>query len=624
MQSTFSGIEIGKRSLLSHSIGLSTVGHNLANASVEGYSRQRVEMSATDAIYRPQLNRAERPGQIGQGVDVARIERIRDGLLEQRLVAQANGEGYWGTRDSYVSMLEQIYNEPSDLSVRHLMDQFWDGWQELSIFPEQMAPRHVLLQRGESLIEGINSRYESLHMIRTMLDDDVRASVGQINDLTAEIAKINEEIIKVKAVGDNPNDLLDRRDLLVEKLSGFIQITTDSRDPDEFHVHTGGFHLVQGRIARPFDTRPEPLDNGFSRVVWAHSDEDVRIRGGRLGALVELRDGDVRTEIQKLDTMTINFVDLVNEIHRDAYGLNGRTDTDFFSEYPFVENILGNYDRSGDGAFDSTYLYRMTGAHRLTANEQIGLSGTMTFSAAAGTLDVQYNPTDTVRDIVARINTSGAEVVARIDRNGSLELRATAAADRENPDFVIRNVEDSGQFLVGYAGILPATGPDGAYAWDQPDAALALRDDSRFSVSPLMNPSGWIAVNPEIAGDPATIGAGFGSAGRAAESGDGAAALAVAALRNSPVMVGQTATFDDYFADAVAEIGLKGEQAALAIATQNQIMKDLRDFRQAISGVNIDEELAMMIKFQHGYNAAARFITTVDRMLDTIINRLGV
>jgi flagellar hook-associated protein 1 len=89
-------------------------------------------------------------------------------------------------------------------------------------------------------------------------------------------------------------------------------------------------------------------------------------------------------------------------------------------------------------------------------------------------------------------------------------------------------------------------------------------------------------------------------------------------------MVGRLATFDDYFANAVGNIALLGEQAEKALATENQRMKYLRDWRQSISGVNIDEELANMIRFQQGYNAAARFITTVNAMLDTLINRMGV
>ena len=89
-------------------------------------------------------------------------------------------------------------------------------------------------------------------------------------------------------------------------------------------------------------------------------------------------------------------------------------------------------------------------------------------------------------------------------------------------------------------------------------------------------------------------------------------------------MVGQQGTFDDYFADAVGRIGLLGEQSNRALETQNLVMKQLRDMRQSVSGVNMDEELANMIKYQHGYAAAARFITTMNSMLDTIINRMGV
>jgi flagellar hook-associated protein 1 FlgK len=120
------------------------------------------------------------------------------------------------------------------------------------------------------------------------------------------------------------------------------------------------------------------------------------------------------------------------------------------------------------------------------------------------------------------------------------------------------------------------------------------------------------------------VAAGFGENGRSANPGNGEAALAIAALRNTAVMVGQLRTFDDYFADAAGRIGILGEQSGRALETQNLTMKQLRDMRESISGVNMDEELAAMIKYQHGYAAAARFITTVNSLLDTIINRMGV
>ncbi|HOJ98649.1 MAG TPA: flagellar hook-associated protein FlgK [Termitinemataceae bacterium] len=625
MQSTFMPIEIGKRSLVAHQQGLATVGHNLSNASTEGYSRQRVEFTPFEPLYLPGLNREETPGQIGQGVVVERILRARDELLDKRIVAQGSGEGYWETRDKYILMMERLYNEPADVSIRGRMDAFWDAWQELSLHPADAAPRKAVLERGKTLIDTIRERYKGLKNLQNMAEEDIQGTVKRINDLSRQIAKLNEEIQKIRAQGDNPNDLYDRRDLLVEKLSSLINITTDTRDPDEFIIHTAGFVLVQGRIGRQFDLVSGIDTEGYSRVIWKETGEEAHFESGSLAALLELRDKTVRDEIQSLDTMTMNFIDLVNDAHRAGYGINGKTGLDFFTEHPFVTNVNGNYDRNGDGQYDSTYIFRITGTNKLEERAQIGLEGTITLAAADGTVDIPYYPTDTVADVVQRINNAGAEVVARLDREGRLTLKGTPAANLANPDFVIRYVADSGRFLEGYAGILQNRGPEGAFRWDQADAVIALRGESgSYAVAPIAHPSGWIEVNQALVKDPFSIASGYGENGKPANPGNGEAALEIARLRNTVVMVGRLGTFDDYFADAVARVGLWGEQSDRALEIQNRIMKQLKDMRDSISGVNIDEELSQMIKYQHGYAAAARFISTFNEMLDTIINRLGV
>lgn len=625
MQSTFSGIEIGKRSVVAHQQALSTTGHNLSNASTEGYSRQRVEFSPFEPIYLPGLNREETPGQIGQGMVVERIERVRDELLDKRIVAQGSGEGYWETRDKYVLMAERLYNEPADVSVRGRMDAFWDAWQELSLHPADAAPRKAVAERGKTLVDAIHERYKGLKGLRDMAEEDIQGTVSRVNDLSRRIAGLNEEIQKIRAQGDNPNDLYDRRDLLVEKLSSIIDVTVDARDPDEYMVHTAGFVLVQGRIGREFALESGIDTEGYSRVTWKESGEQAHFKGGSLAALIEMRDETLRYEIQSLDSMTMNFVDLVNDAHRAGTGANGSTGLDFFVERPFVTNLAGNYDRDGDGAYDSTYVFRVTGANRLEERAQLGLEGRMTLPGADGDVEVPYYPTDTVADVVARINDAGAEVVARLDREGRLSLKGTPAANPENPDFVIRGFSDTGRFLEGYAGLLRERGEEGSFRWDRPDAVLSLRGGSLdYAVAPVAHPSGWIEVNPAMVKDNASIAAGYGENGKPANPGNGAAALEIASLRNKPVMVGKLDTFDDYFADSVARVGLLGEQSDRALETQNLIMKQLRDMRDSVSGVNLDEELSQMIKYQHGYAAAARFVTTVNQMLDTIINRMGV
>ena len=118
--------------------------------------------------------------------------------------------------------------------------------------------------------------------------------------------------------------------------------------------------------------------------------------GGTLGALVELRDVDVRNEIQTLNTMTMNFADLVNDVHRNAVGANKVTGLDFFVQHSFVENANGNFDRNGDGLLDTSYIFRFTGTNALDKQQQVGIEGVMTFSGSTGDVQVPYFHTDTV------------------------------------------------------------------------------------------------------------------------------------------------------------------------------------------------------------------------------------
>lgn len=628
--STFSGIEIGKRSMNAHQSSITTAGHNITNANTEGYSRQRVQLRAFDPIYRPDLSRAEVPGQIGQGMEAQSIKRVRDEMLDQRIVEQGNQETYWETRSKYYMMLEQIYNEPDDVSIRTTMDKFWESWQELALYPESQAHREAVVSRGQSLVNSIQNRDKALTGIGNLLNSDIESNVAQLNDYASQIAALSKEIVRSKAMGDNPNDLMDRRDLLVEKLSKIANITSDQRDSDEFMVHLEGHILVQGGIARQFDVESVVDNNGYSRVVWADTRNEASVKGGSLGALIELRDVDVRNEIQSLNTMTMNFVDLVNDVHRNSVGANNTTGLDFFVQRPFVENTNGNYDSDGDGVEDRTYAFRFTGTNSLDAQEQIGIAGVMTLSGHSGNVQVPYYPTDRVEDVINRINDSNGEVKAYLDRNNNLVLKATAAQEIENPDFVIRHVEDSGYFLAGYSGILSGTGAENAYDFGAANAVNSLRGmdgegaRAQFAVAPYTNPSTYLEINSAIRNDVMSVASAYADHTGRALNGDGRAATEIASIRNSKVMIGRERTLDDYFADTVTNVGLKGEQAETNMLSQNAVMDDLRGLRDSISGVNIDEELADIMKFQHGYNAAAKFISVFDSLIDTVINRLGV
>jgi flagellar hook-associated protein 1 FlgK len=604
---------------------IATTGHNISNADTEGYSRQRVNVKTFEPLYRPDLTREERAGQIGQGVTVESVTRVRDELLDTRIVSQANQESYWSTREKYYTMLEGIYNEPDDVSVRSTMDKFWESWQELSIYPDSKASRQAVVSRGQSLVNSVRQRYTSLSGVGTMINGDIKGTVEQVNSYTNQIANLNSEIVRSEGMGDNPNDLYDRRDLLTDKLSKLINITVEHRDPDEFMIHVGGRILVQGAKNRSFDLEMMPENNGYSKVVWADNGDDGEFTGGQLGALLELRDKDVREEMQSLNTMSMNFADLVNDIHRNSVGANNTTGLDFFVEDPFVTDVQGNFDRNGDGVEDSSYIFRMTGGNTLDLQAKTGLEGTMTFSSDSGTVQVQYGAADTVESILNRINDSDSDVKAYLDRNNKLVLKATTAKSMENPDFVIRHVEDSGYFLSGYSGLLAGKGAENAYDYAKPNAVDGLAvNNSGYAVAPVINPSGYMSINQAITSDVLSVAASKPTVNGLAEAGDGSAAVEIAALRNSNVMIGQSKTFDDYFADTVTNVGLRGEEAQTNLESQNAVMDDLRTLRESISGVNVDEELADMIKFQHGYNAAAKYISVMSELLDTVINQMGV
>ena len=622
MANAFAGLELGKRSIMAHTQQIQTAGHNISNADTEGYTRQRVQVKTFDPLYRPDLTRAETPGQIGQGTTIESISRLRDEMLDKRIVAQTNQETYWETREQYYSMIEQIYNEPADISVRGNMDKFWQSWQELSVYPDSKAVRQAVVTRGETLAESISQRYTSLSGIGTLINGDIEATVKQINDYAKQIADINGEIVRSKAMGDNPNDLLDRRDVLVEKLAKLANVSSDTRDSDEFNVHINGQVLVQGSVARGFDLVPNTDNNGYDTVVWKDTGLTADVAGGKLGALVELRDVDIRNEVQSLNTMALNFADLVNDVHRAGIGANNVSGLDFFVQHPFVTDVKGNYDRNGDGAVDSSYVFRLSGTNELNPQDKVGLDGVMTLSGKTGNITVPYYANDTIEAVIARINDSQGEVKAYLDRDNHLVLKATTAQAMENPDFVIRHVEDSGMFLAGYSGILNGSGAEGAYDFNRADAVNSI--SGSYAVAPVLNPAEYIAVNDAVKNDVNSVAAAFPNPQGRAVIGDGRAAVEIAAIRNSSVMIGASRTFDDYFAESVTNAGLKGEQAENMLLSQNAIMNDLRDLRDSISGVNIDEELADIMKFQHGYNAAAKYVTVIDSMLDTIINRLGV
>ncbi len=644
--STFGQLETGKRGLVAHQTALSTVAHNISNSSTEGYSRQRVRMNPTDPLYAPDLTRPERAGQIGTGVAVTRIERVRDFFIDNKILQSQEKASYWQVRSKYLNQIDKLYQENDGNSIRKVTDQFWESWQNLSVDPGNLDARQQIAYRGQNLMDHINLRFDRLNRLRKQVNEEIGIQVKEINDLANNIGALNTKILRSKAVGDQPNDLLDQRDILVQKLSEYINISTDMRDADEFQVYIGGFRLIQGGDVQNFELQANLENGGYFQVVWPKSSgntqaeyEPVQLGGGSLKALLDMRDNDLVQEISQLDELTMTYVAQVNEIHSSGVGLNGKTGVAFFEVFNETTNPLGNYDSTGDGNFDQTRLYQISGTERLVGTDVLGISGEMVLSSANGNINVSYNATDTVQTVIERINQSGANVKARLDRNGNLQLHATAESQ-----FTLSYLEDSSYFLTQYSGLMQSRGqaePGNIFDQNQPNQALVLRQAiaqdtangiataAKWQVQLQRNPSATVRVNKAIISDPSTISSAkpnplsAGDNGRQAPLGNNEIALEIANLAHQPLMFGGRETMEDFFASNIAEIGSKEHRAGLFYTTFEGELKELEDMRKEVSGVNLDEEFTNMVKFQHGYNAAAKFIATFDKLMDVLITQVG-
>jgi len=632
MPSTFHGIELGKSSLITHTQALNVTGHNLSNLNTEGYSRQVMHIQTFEPIFMPDLTREERPGQLGQGMITSSIVRVRDALIDNRIIFENSNLGYLDLRNKYIHQMEMVYAEPSAYNdpsmintLRTSLDEFMSTWQELANQPDQNSARIVLVEKANILTSSVRHHFEQLTDIRNNVDKEVQDRVTEINQLAQKIAHLNDRILKSEAMKDNPNDLYDQRDMLIDRLSKIADIQISREDKDELILFIGGRMIVQGQKYEQLNMIAQADNNGYYDVYWKDGEKLV-IRGGELAGLIDLRDIDLYYEIKKVDSFAANVTDLVNEIHRDGFGANKATGNNFFVEFPFTTDPLGNFDRNRDGADDSTYIFRVSGSNNLDINDKIGIEGQMNINGKT----INYYSTDTLNDVIRRINESGARVNAFLNPQGKLTLKADFQQNNTTPDFVIQHLEDTGLFLTGYTGILNANGQAGAFDWQTINQVNQFTQNSKWAVAPLVNPSAYMSVEALILSDNNYIASasgvdtdGDGVKDLSNGVGDSKNALKIASLKHEKVMVGMSLTFSEYFEVLVSDVGSRGNLAEKGFKAAETIVQNLENIRKSISGVNIDEEFANLIKFQHGYNATAKIMTEMDKMIETLIFRLG-
>jgi flagellar hook-associated protein 1 len=227
MRSTFMGLETARRGMFTQQSALNTTGHNIANASTPGYTRQRVNFTQTEPYPNVGLNKPQLPGQMGTGVEAGSVQRVRESFLDVQYRGENNKLGYWEARAESYTKMEEIMNEPSDSGLSQTMDMFWQSLQDLAVNPSNPGARSVVRQRAVAVTETFNYLASSLNGIRADLKNEITVTEKEINSLSEQINNINNQIASVEPHGLLPNDLYDERDRLIDQLSSLVNIKVD-------------------------------------------------------------------------------------------------------------------------------------------------------------------------------------------------------------------------------------------------------------------------------------------------------------------------------------------------------------------------------------------------------------
>jgi flagellar hook-associated protein 1 FlgK len=312
MRSTFTGLEIAKRSLFTHQAALTTTGHNVANVNTRGYSRQVVNMVAARPLEALGMQRTTIPGQSGQSVEFNSITRVREQFLDKQYYNENKSLGQWTVRRDTLEKLEAIINEPSDNGIRQVIDGFFNAWQELSKQPDNLETRAVVKESALALADAFNHTARQLKDLSADLTDNINVKVTEVDSLLKQIAILNNEIFRIEGLGNNANDLRDQRDVLVDDLSRIINITVQE-EAAGYTVRMGNIELVNGKNAQEFTL-------GLVEANFV-SDGTGQLNNGELFALKYSRDVLVQDYQNQLDVLLTTIVTNVNAAHREGYTL---------------------------------------------------------------------------------------------------------------------------------------------------------------------------------------------------------------------------------------------------------------------------------------------------------------
>ncbi|MEE4361541.1 MAG: flagellar hook-associated protein FlgK [Pseudomonadales bacterium] len=636
---------IASSALIANQRALATVGNNIANAGTEGYSRQRVEFTQREPFFTG-------GGYIGNGADVTSVRRAYDAFVADQLTQAISGNARQDELAAYAGRLDDLLADPNS-GLSPALDRFYNAWQDLANDPTSSAARATVLAESESLAARFRSIDQRLDEVQRSAETQIRTTVSEINSLATSLANINVEILGASGDIDRqpPNDLLDQRDQLVNELADRVGITTVARQNGTIDVFIGqGQALVLGSSSIELaagETRTDPTAPDVTLVgPGGNIDVGRLISGGRLGGLIEFKERILDGTRNAVGRVAVGVVDTTNAAHRLGLDLDGRPGGDFFASLDAAPRVAAASFNSGTAAI-SARIVDPTGL--TTSDYRLFRDGA---SYTLRRLD-----DGSLTDLTAAFS-GGAPATVVVD---GLELSLDAGALADGDQFIIeptRAAAGAMDVLIGAgrsiaaAGLLRAEadpGNSGSAAIDQPlirsgaslplgAAGIELVFDAGSSAWQVVGgPGGTIPYDPVadaggLAVDLAPDGLSFTLSGTPADGdrlliadnaggrGDNRAALAIAGGVQRTVLDGGNATVGDAYGALVAEVATRSREAQVASEVERARLESAEARRAAVSGVNLDEEAADLLRYQQAYQAAARVVSVADELFQTLLD----
>ncbi len=609
---------------------LATASHNIANIDTPGYSRQRVILQSQD----PQ---AINQFAVGKGVIIDDIDRVFDEFTTTQLRNVSSEQSRLDMFHQLASVIDDMLAD-SQGGITPVLQNFFSAVQDLADDPNSAAARIAMLDQAGALTARFGYMDDRLDALQFDLTDRTVGTVGEINQLSTALFQTNQDIFNSSSTPHAPPDLLDRRDDLLRQLSELVNIQAVELPSGAVNVFLGqGQMLLSDIVRNPLSTSFDPSDPSVLQVNIASAGATVEITssisGGELGGILDFRNTMIDDVRNALGRVAVGISTLFNQQHRDGYDQNGNLGTDFFSVGgPTVLANTGNTGSATATAVVSSvanlttdnYTVQYDGSNWTLATEDgsssvtgagpalvlDGLTVTIGGSSPASGDRFLVKPTIAGAGTFA-VGITRTELIAAASPVRTAESLANNG-DGAISSATITNVADAGLLNpVTLSFNSPAT------TFDIVDSStgVVLAASQAYTPGANIDYNGW---RVQISGTPVandTFSVEVNSSGAA----DNSNVLALASLQTFGAFDSASTNFQEAYGKVVADVGSQTRFADINRNTHEALKQSLIDRRESVSGVNLDEEAADLVRFQQAYQAAARSITTAQEIFQTLI-----